>query len=92
MRQNTKLYSEDLPWQVPWTLIVKARDQFIWMEITFSDKRLIPNESLRYDSINEDFYEGRPLKKDFDEMKDYIKRNRSTLQDYFQLILSHWPL
>ena len=58
----------------------------------FAGKRLIPNKSLRYDSINEDFYEGRPLKKDFDEMKDYIKRNRSTLQDYFQLILSHWPL
>lgn len=53
----------------------------------FADKRLIPNKSLRYDSINEDFYEGRPLKKDFDEMKDYIKRNRSTLQDYFQLKL-----
>ena len=48
---------------------------------------LIHNQSLRYDSINEDFYEGRPLKKDFDEMKDYIKRNRSTLQDNFQQIL-----
>ena len=58
----------------------------------FADRRLIPNESLRYDSINEDFYEGRPLKKDFDEMKDYIKRNRSTLQDYFQLILNCKPL
>ena len=53
---------------------------------------LIQNESLRYDSINEDFYEGRPLKKDFDEMKDYIKRNRSTLQGYFQMIFSHWIL